>query len=109
MAENFRIVAENNLTRFMDRLHVETDPAQRELFRRLLLGELRWYGAKDKRLEVLQRHLCNCTCRISIQRGVTNGPSEAEADVPESGILMNNLIDIQELLRDAIRKELNGC
>jgi hypothetical protein len=33
MGENFRIVAEKTVTRFINRLHVETEPERRELFR----------------------------------------------------------------------------
>ncbi len=65
----------------MDRLHVETDPAQRELFRRLLLWEERWYGVKQERLEALQRHLRDCEVRIRRLRGFMNGQSAADADI----------------------------
>lgn len=98
MDENFRITAEGNLKQFMDRLHVETDPEQRELFRKLLLWEERWFGIKEERMEMLRRQLRDCDGRIRGLRGSMNQQSPADADNSEAGILMNNLVDIQAML-----------
>ena len=103
MDENFRIVAENNVTRFMDRLRVETDPEQRELFRNLLVREERWYGVKEEWLEVLRRHLGDCDGQIRRLRVWIDGEPAADAELLRSKALMSNLLDIQQLLRDAIR------
>ena len=108
MDESFRIVTENNLTRFMDRLHVETDPEQRKLFRKLLVREERWYGVKEEGLEALRRSLRDCDDRITRLRGLIDCQTAADSGILESETLMNNLLDIQQLFRDAIRKGLHG-
>lgn len=107
--ENFRIVAENNIRSFIERLYVETDKVQRETFRNLLLWEERWFGLKQERLEALQRLLCDCDGRVLRHRTLLMEQKASGADVAHTEIVLNNMLETQKLLHASLRKELSGA
>jgi hypothetical protein len=105
MDENFRVVTDNNVSRFMERLYVETNETEQELFQKLLLWEERWYGLKQERLEALERNLRDCDGRILRHRALINEQVALGVDVTKAEILFNNLLDVQQMLRNSLRQE----
>lgn len=106
LEQNLRLVAENNLIRFLGCLYVETDSVQRELYRSLLLREERWFGAREERLEMLQRLLRDCDGRVQQHKTVLDGQRTAGVDVTHAETLMINMLETQELLRISLETEL---
>jgi hypothetical protein len=104
--ENLRIVTENNLTRFVGCLYVETDKVQREVFRNLLLQEEQWFASREERLEVLQRLVRDCEGRVQRQKSLLDGQRATGMDITHTELVMNNILETQALLRDSLRKEL---
>jgi hypothetical protein len=104
--ENLKIVAQNNLTRFLGCLYVETEKAQRELYRTLLLQEEQCFAMREERLEMLQRLLRDCDGRLQRQEAALDEQRAAGMDVTVTETLMKNMLETQALLRDSFQNEL---
>ena len=103
---NLKLVAKNNLTRFLGCLYGETDRVQRELYWSLLLREVQWFAAKEERVEMLQSLLRDCDGHMQRHKAGLGGQEAAGVDVTQTEALMTNLFEIQTLLRDSIQNEL---
>lgn len=105
LEQNLRVVADSNIQRFAERLYLEPDKQQRELYSKLIVWEMRWYETRGERLETLQRLLRDCEERIVRVRAVLDdqGNPGAEHD-PE--LLLNNALNLQKLLLDEMHREL---
>lgn len=68
-----RFVAEENVSRFVDRLHIESDPGHRSMLRRLLMEEESRFSALSERLEIVERHIENGTDRLEKQKSLLAG------------------------------------
>ncbi len=106
LQKNLKLVAENNLTRFLGCLCVETDTAQRETYRGLLLREEQWFGMREERLEILQRLIRDCDGRVQRHKALLDGQRTAGLDVRHTETLMSNLLETQALLLDSLKNEL---
>lgn len=106
LEKNLRLVAENNLTRFLGCLCVETDGAQRELYRGLLLQEEQWFGMREERLEILQRLIRDCDGRVQRHKVLLDGQRTAGFDVTHTEMLMTNMLETQALLLNSLKNEL---
>ena len=101
MDEIFRVVTQANVQRFVEQLYIETDDDRRELFQTLLLSELRRYDTNRDRLAVLQSALRDCEARILKHRALLNEQKAAGAGTDEGQKLLQNLIDLEQLLRSS--------
>ncbi len=105
MDENLRCVTQNNTATFLHRFYRETDAKQRQLFKQLLLWEERWYGLKEERIEALQQCLEDCNRQLSTLRLPLDSGGKS-SDRSQTEVLRANLLDVQHLLSESIRKEL---
>jgi hypothetical protein len=106
LSEQLKSVAESNMQRFAEQLYVERDDTQRELYRNLLLAEERWFGAKQERLEILQRLLRDCDGRVTRYTALLDGQQASGVAADQARQLLDNILDTQRFLRIQLRKEL---
>jgi hypothetical protein len=65
-----RFVSEANIARFVDQLRIETNPARRDMLRRLLIEEEDRFGVTEERLEMVDRHIMDGAACIARQAEV---------------------------------------
>lgn len=104
--ENLKLVAEANLGRFIGCLYVETDKAQREIYRNLLTQEQRWFAAGEERAEVLERLFRECIERVQRQKSLLDTERAAGLDVTRNEMLLNNMLQTRAMLRELLLDEL---
>ena len=107
MDHNLEIVTESNIERFLDRLYVESDQAQRDLYRNLLLSEFKRYSSKEEQLKALERSLRRCDTEIVRQRTQISYRRAEGIDARLSETRLDNTLDLQAALRIELRKALN--
>lgn len=106
--ENLKLVAEANLARFIGCLYVETDKAQREIYRNLLTQEQRWFAAGEERAEVLERLFRECIERVQRQKSLLDTERAAGLDVTRNEMVLNNMLQTRAVLRELLLDELRG-
>jgi hypothetical protein len=62
-----RFVSDGNIARFVDHLRCEIIPARQETLKRLLIEEENRFGAREERLEMVERNLAESSARIDRQ------------------------------------------
>ena len=93
--------------RIVKELYVEKDGERRELYRKLMMWEERWYGENDERLEAIQRLLRDCDGRVAQLRLVFDRERALGVGMQESEYLLENLLQLQRILQDSFRDELS--
>ena len=103
---NFRLVADSNIKRFIEESYVEQDGTSRALYRTLVLHELRWYGIKQERLDILMRLLRDCDGRALHLSGLLEQQRASGVATDSAQHLLDNVFDTQLFLRISLRQEL---
>jgi hypothetical protein len=67
MNEVDRFICDGNISRFVDQLRRETNPARRETLKRLLIEEEDRFGAAEERLQMVERNLTDGAALIDRQ------------------------------------------
>ena len=95
----FRFVADQNVSRFEDRLRSESDSAKRYLLRTLLIEEEDRFAAGSERLQMAERHIEACNVHISKQKVLLqrlNGTGDP-AQLREAKRLLINLLELRDI------------
>ena len=105
LKELLKAAAKSNIRHFIEQLLIEPDRAQRQTLRKLLLREKRWFALKQEWLGMILRQLRDCDGRVlrhrvMLDREQADGVATAEAQKD-----LDNVLDIQRLLRDPLRVE----
>jgi len=89
----------------VEQLYADRDCKQRETHRELLICEERMYGLRQERLELLERLLHDCDGRVlRLQR--LHGQHRINGALTQGEeSLLQNAFDVQQLLRNLLRKE----
>ena len=91
---------EQNLSRFVDLLRLETDAARRDVLRRLLIEEEDRFGVNSARLDAIDVYLAEGAARIEQQAVRIVALANQGGDTQEALRLLHNLEDIQATLGD---------
>jgi hypothetical protein len=101
-----KAAAESNIRHFIERLLVEPDREQRQTLRQLLLREKRWFALKQEWPEMIQRQLRDCDGRVLRHRAMFDREGAAGVVTSDVQMVLDNLLDIQRLLRESLHVEL---
>jgi hypothetical protein len=107
MDSNFKIVTENNIERFLERLYVEKDRTRRDLYQTLLIGEAKRYGTLKERRDTLQRLLRTCDWKLVRQRALISYQTARGADPREAQNMLDRVLKVQSILRAELRLALH--
>ena len=105
MDQNLRVVTEANIQRFIERLYVESDDDQRELFQTLLISELRRYETNQDRLAALRWCLRDCEGRILKYRALLDDQKAAGVATDQAQKLLDNLMGVCRIIREYLRQK----
>lgn len=111
MDETQKFVSELNISRFLDWLAADQEPAQRALRTRLLIAEEDRFGSAAEKLDMVEHCLESCASRIMAQRLRLEGmPPDHPQRAPAERLLMN-MIETRSCVRhrrDCLRKALES-
>jgi hypothetical protein len=105
LKELLKAAAESNIRHFIEQLLIEPDREQRQTLRKLLLREKRWFSLKQEWLEMIQRQLRDCDGRVLRHRAMLDREQADGVATAEAQMVLDNVLDIQRLLRDSLRVE----
>ena len=94
-----RFVIEGNISRFVDKLRVETNPSRQEMLRRLLIAEEDRFGVTEDRLQVAERHLTGGQALIDKQRRLVTETRNNGGDAGPAERLLCTFESIQGLFQ----------
>lgn len=94
-----KAAAESNIRHFIEQLYTASDCEQRQTFLSLLLHERRWFGSKQDWQEFVRRLLHECDSRILRCRALFDRDEIIDIATTEAHLYLNNLLDVQKLLR----------
>ena len=92
MDSTAQFVSELNVARFVEKLHIEDDPAKRASLQRLLLKELENLGFDCKQLGRVQRQIAEGRRRIEKQQAVVEKLRANGQDVELAENTLSNLV-----------------
>ena len=90
-----KYVTELNIARFLDLLEREQEPAQRQLWTKLLVAEEDRFGALSEKLENARRCLQNCSTRIGNQQALIDRMYGGHPSRQPAQDLLINLMEIR--------------
>jgi hypothetical protein len=109
MDELERYVIDGNISRFLDRLRAETDPARQQTLRSLLIAEENRFGTTLDCLQTVERHLMEGEDRIANQRRLIAAMRSNGSDPDTAERLLRTFESTQDLLQErhaAVHEEM---
>ena len=109
MEELERYVIDGNISRFVDRLRAEMDPARQQTLRRLLIAEENRFGATQDCLQTVERHLTEGEERIANQKRLIAATLSNGGDAGVAEQLLRVFESTQDLLQErhaAVHEEM---
>ena len=109
MDELERYVIDGNISRFVDRLRAETDPARQKTLRHLLIAEENRFGATLDCLQTVERHLTEGEERIANQKRLIAAMRNNGGDAGVAERLLRVFETTQDLLQErhaAVHEEM---
>lgn len=103
-----RFVAEENVSRFVDRLRTECDPGHRSTLQRLLIEEESKFSALSERLEIVQRHIEDGTDRLEKQKSLLAGMTREGRETRAAEAALERSEELLELLQFYRRHLMNA-
>ena len=94
-----RFVIDGNISRFVDRLRIETDPCRQQTLKRLLIAEESRFGATCDRLQMVERYLTEGEERIANQRRLVAAMRNNGGDVSAAHRTLCAFESIQDLFQ----------
>jgi len=91
-------VAEQNVSRFIDRFSIAHDAYTRQTVQKLLLEEENGLGFNSEQLDRTQRCIKDCNARIEQHERLIHKARLNGHDVATAERVLSNLIEIQEVL-----------
>jgi hypothetical protein len=103
-----RFISDQNIARYADLLHHESDPKRRATLELLLLEEEDRFARDAERLDLAERLLANGEERIARQRTLISGLRDNGHNVGRAEIFLTNMLVTQQLFRNFHASALNA-